>query len=257
MPEMTWKTAISKVLDESDTALNYREITHRIIDGGLRQTYGTTPEATVNANIADSIVKHGASSPFVRVEAGTYWLRTKLEGGEIDISDRNPSAEDTGLIQAFGMFWQRDLVLWKNNPKILGKQMIGADEVNLSDQRGVYLLYMGKDVVYVGRSKDRSLGQRLFEHTQDRLQGRWDRFSWFGVRAITDNGNVKDIDPPQMMDTLIKAMESLLIEGLEPPQNRRRGDDLGASEFIQAVDPDIEKGQREELVRQILSQPSR
>lgn len=42
MPKMTWKTAISKVLEESDTALNYREIIRRIIGGGLCQTYETT-----------------------------------------------------------------------------------------------------------------------------------------------------------------------------------------------------------------------
>jgi hypothetical protein len=34
-------------------------------------------------------------------------------------------------------------------------------------------------------------------------------------------------------------MEALLIEGLEPPQNRRRGDDFRAVEYLQAEDREL------------------
>jgi hypothetical protein len=40
---------------------------------------------------------------------------------------------------------------------------------------------------------------------------------------------------------LIPALEAILIEALEPRQNRKRGDDLAAVEYIQRVDPEIEK----------------
>ncbi|HEX8339918.1 MAG TPA: hypothetical protein VF624_03320, partial [Tepidisphaeraceae bacterium] len=40
---------------------------------------------------------------------------------------------------------------------------------------------------------------------------------------------------------LIPALEAILIESLEPRQNRKRGDDLAAVEYIQRVDPEIEK----------------
>lgn len=33
--------------------------------------------------------------------------------------------------------------------------------------------------------------------------------------------------------TLVATLEALLIEVLEPPQNRRRGDDFNAIEYIQ------------------------
>ena len=36
-------------------------------------------------------------------------------------------------------------------------------------------------------------------------------------------------------------MEALLIEGLEPPQNRKRGDDFYDIEFLQVEDPEIHK----------------
>ena len=40
---------------------------------------------------------------------------------------------------------------------------------------------------------------------------------------------------------IISAFESLLIEAVEPRQNRRRGDDLGSVEFIQSEDPELQK----------------
>jgi hypothetical protein len=40
---------------------------------------------------------------------------------------------------------------------------------------------------------------------------------------------------------IVATMEALLIEGLEPPQNRRRGDDFRAIEYIQREDPELER----------------
>ncbi|WP_306517774.1 hypothetical protein [Cutibacterium granulosum] len=39
---------------------------------------------------------------------------------------------------------------------------------------------------------------------------------------------------------LVSTMETLLIGGLEPPQNRRRGDGFNATEFIQTTDTEVE-----------------
>ena len=36
-------------------------------------------------------------------------------------------------------------------------------------------------------------------------------------------------------------MTGAIIEALEPRQNRKRGDDLAAVEYIQKIDPEIEK----------------
>jgi hypothetical protein len=40
---------------------------------------------------------------------------------------------------------------------------------------------------------------------------------------------------------MIPALEAILIEALEPRQNRKRGDDLSAVEFIQREYPEIQK----------------
>ena len=76
------------------------------------------------------------------------------------------------------------------------------------------------------------------EHTRDRLNSRWDRFSWFGVRRARDNGQLTAIPRAGIrVKTLIATMEALLIEGLEPPQNRRQGDGFNAVEFLQHPTP--------------------
>ena len=111
-------------------------------------------------------------------------------------------------------------------------------------QKGVYLLHDGSKVVYVGRTTDQPLGARLRQHTSDRLNGRWDRFSWFGILSVKESGGLSD-EPPDAfsIENLIATMEALLIEGLEPPQNRKRGDDFGGVEFLQVEDPELQKSQ--------------
>lgn len=77
------------------------------------------------------------------------------------------------------MFWRKDAVEWSSTPKLLGMQKIGATPVDFFKQLGIYLLYDGREIIYVGRTTDRPLGRRLYEHTLDRLSVRWDRFSRF------------------------------------------------------------------------------
>lgn len=59
--------------------------------------------------------------------------------------------------------------------------------------------------------------------------------------------------PPEAfnLNNLIATMEALLIEGLEPPQNRKRGDDFGAVEFLQVEDPELEKAQIHQLMDEL------
>ena len=113
--------------------------------------------------------------------------------------------------------------------------------VDFYKQLGIYLLYDGREVIYVGRSTDRPLGRRLFEHTCDRMSARWDRFSWFGLLPVSETGELGQLPNTFEAAKIIPALEAILIEALEPRQNRKRGDDLAAVEYIQRVDPEIEK----------------
>jgi hypothetical protein len=40
---------------------------------------------------------------------------------------------------------------------------------------------------------------------------------------------------------LAPALEAILVEALEPRQNRKRGDDLAAVEYVQLEDPEVKK----------------
>jgi len=139
------------------------------------------------------------------------------------------------------MFWRRDAIEWASAPRVLGMQQIGAQPVDFQGQLGIYLLYDGREVIYVGRATDRPLGRRLYEHTADRLSSRWDRFSWFGVLPVSETGELGKLPESYLGMKIIPAIEAILIEALEPRQNRKRGDDLSAVEYIQREDPEIQK----------------
>jgi hypothetical protein len=137
------------------------------------------------------------------------------------------------------MFWWRNLVVWTGKPKLLGKQGAGATDVNFADQVGVYLLHDRERVIYVGRAVD-TLFNRLKAHNTDRLGGRWDRFSWFGFRGVGNRGELSDRRVPWSSDVVVETIEALLIESLEPPLNRRRGDKLSGVEYLQVPNPHAE-----------------
>jgi len=56
------------------------------------------------------------------------------------------------------------------------------------------------------------------------------------------------------VNVIIATMEAVLIEGLEPRQNRKRGDDLQAIEFLQLEDPKLEMIKKKEIAQLILEE---
>ncbi len=51
---------------------------------------------------------------------------------------------------------------------------------------------------------------------------------------------------------LVPALEAILVEALEPRQNRKRGDDLAEVEYVQMVDPAIEKRKLKAAMDQLI-----
>ncbi|OYZ57715.1 MAG: hypothetical protein B7X81_06430 [Hydrogenophilales bacterium 17-61-76] len=254
--EKSWKEAIKKVLAESATPLHYKEVSELILSRGYYQTDGATPAATVNAQISSSIKHDGEKSPFVRVGKGTFALR-EVTTTVSPIAKGKPKALPAALdddlsdsiIHSFGMYWQRNLVVWRNDPKMYGKQQALSKAVDFGKQKGLYILYDHHTVVYVGRTIDRPLGKRLYEHTIDRLGSRWNRFSWFGLLDVTQEGNLRETTLNASLAALVSTLEALLIEALEPPQNRKRGDDFSAVEYIQDIDPELREKEIQNTLR--------
>ena len=263
--QLGWREAIRQVLQNHSEAMHYVDIAEEIKEKGLRTSFGATPANTVNVYISDSLNNEGESSPFDRVSRGYYRLReanvasldatptnasNTASGLDGDVAVAESVDEPAGLINALRMYWSREKVIWSSTPRLYGNQIASDELVDLSDQRGVYLLYDRNSVVYVGRTTDQGIGTRLRQHTFDRLNGRWDRFSWFGIYPIAADGSLVKDTKAYGASMLIATMEALLIEAVEPAQNRRRGDDFRAVEFLQALDPEIE---RNNLIQQCAS----
>lgn len=261
--EKSWKEAIKKVLAESKAPLHYTEISEQILSRGYYETDGATPAATVSAQLTSSIKHDGEKSPFIRVGKGIFSLKNSPETANIPasspISKIRKSATlselevelTDSIIHSFGMYWQRDLVVWRNDPKMYGKQQALSKPVDFGKQKGIYILYDHHTVVYVGRCIDRPLGKRLFEHTVDRLGSRWNRFSWFGLLDVTQDGSLHETQLNTSLAALVSTLEALLIEALEPPQNRKRGDDFSAIEYIQDIDPELKEREIQNTLRSI------
>lgn len=242
MQDMPWKEAATIVLGKSVQALHYKVIAEEIEKQKLRKNLGATPANTVFAVISLSIRNEGGDSPFIKTSPGMFMLRSVTLASETQttaLESVEIQPEEKPVVKCVGMYWNANKISWKTKPRILGQQQQGSKEIDFCDQVGIYLLYDRSRVIYVGRSVDRPLGQRLAEHTKDRLNGRWDRFSWFGLRGVDDTGKLTEPDFSATLNQIIALMEAVLIEALEPPQNRKRGDDFSEIEYLQADDKEI------------------
>lgn len=82
-PPLTFRAAAEHVLDEAGIPLLAAAITERALAAGLVSTGGSTPSATMEAQLATSIQQQGEASPFIRVAPRTYALRRWLAEGRI------------------------------------------------------------------------------------------------------------------------------------------------------------------------------
>jgi hypothetical protein len=260
MPQkLGWIEAIKAVLQDAQEPMSAQEIVDAIFDRGLHPETGATPAATVGSRIYTSIQNEGLASPFVRPIPGRFALKSSGQiespsGGPKDITEKSPeegTSQLTGIVNALGMFWERSKVNWERSiPKLWGSLPKGT-AVDFCTQQGIYLLHDNQGVVYVGKADKQGLGVRLKKHTIDRLNGRWDRFSWFGVYPVTEGGTLNaHADFSNIsVSTVIAAMEAVLIEALEPRQNRRGGDwKIEAIEVIQIEDPDLKDKRKKAVV---------
>lgn len=260
MAELKWKEAIEKVLSEEMKQLHYTEIAKLIADRGYRKSLGATPQDTVSAQLSIDVKK--GDSIFARTDKGYYILRKFLN----QTDDNSIADNETGLvtetiairdshkiINAFGIYWNRNLVHWKSHPELLGIQQVGATEVNFKYQNGIYLLHDSRETVYIGQAIEQPLGKRLKDHTTDRLAGRWDRFSWFGFYPVTEdaklNLNVRFRD--FTIQNLADIMEAILIESIEPRQNRKQGNSFMGLEYLQQEAPEIKRRLKQQLIQEL------
>jgi hypothetical protein len=120
-----------------------------------------------------------------------------------------------GMFNSAGIMWSPQLVGWGYQGKTPTCELLGyyaakltahagkgalkeaqrkRQTLNFWGVPGVYALYKGDTVVYVGQAT--RIGDRLLEHVRkDHLVGRWDAFSW-----VSPADFVEKIDPTKSLD---------------------------------------------------------
>ncbi len=227
MPEMTWEQATLLVLREAEEPLHYNEIAERILARGLKTTVGKTPNFTVAGEISKL---RSSGTNIVKAAPGYYRLQdTKTVAAPIsDTPDEDLDAVDAAQnlsIAAYGLHWERSKVNW-NAGSILGYDIDPNQAINFADQQGVYLLHNWQAVVYVGKTsaRERGLFQRLGEHHRKHVwSAKWERFSWFGIRRVSEAGELISATESASPQIVTALMEAVLIETLGPAFNQLGG----------------------------------
>ena len=261
--DLRWDDAIRKVLgDAYPEPLHYADIANKIVEQNLREKVGANPPNQVYALISQSR-KGSNDSPYVKRGKGFFLLRKKPEDVDQDVDPGE--GDDKAPAISVGWQWKRNAVVWKSaKPPLCGiwngsKQ--GRESVDFSEQAGVYLLHdESKRVVYAGRttSSSKGLGARLKDHTTDDLGEKWRYFSWFGFKEVDyDQGKLgqqelADALPEGLgQGRLVKLMEMILIQALEPSENKKSGD-MREGEFIIAGKYEQVPDPKSELVTKTL-----
>lgn len=141
------------------------------------------------------------------------------------------------LFHSYGAFWHRDDVLWTPGSgrtrsfQLLGRKGQNLPGLRVADfrkQTGVYVLYDDWGPYYVGLTRKTGIGDRLRNHViDDHHSEKWNRFSWFGFRAITALTDAKGLTqlgliPKKLLsdsDKTIGDIEALLIKVLHTQGN--------------------------------------
>lgn len=136
------------------------------------------------------------------------------------------------LVRSVGLFWEARNVFWGAGSQAgalygVPANNVSVDPIDFRDQVGIYVLYAGYQLVYVGQagSNNSFLLNRLKQHRKDDLAGRWDRFSWFGLRWVKQDNKLSKVVEAHHPSTprTLDHIEAILIHAAEPPLNRQGG----------------------------------
>lgn len=154
------------------------------------------------------------------------------------------------MIRTYGIHWRADKVFWgrpNNSGSLLGaaSRTSRAVPVDFRLQRGIYALYAGYELVYVGQTgsgTDR-LFNRLKCHRIDHLSERWDRFSWFGTQWVTQRHQLSGDTAAVHADmrAVLNILEAVSTAISAPRLNLQRGRWGESRQYYQFVSPELEE----------------
>ena len=176
-----------------------------------------------------------------------------------------PDTQDNKLlITHYGLFWSARSVFWgrqKKSGQLLGrtKPKLGRrgastkaerenEQDDFRDYAGIYCLYGGGELIYVGEAglgtKTTALFNRLKKHREGPMSGLWDKFSWFGC-------NHSDLEEGERITHLdsLRQLEAILIEVTNPRFNRQSGKFGSAREVFQVSHDEADGDIADKLAR--------
>lgn len=162
------------------------------------------------------------------------------------------------MITHYGLFWSERDVFWgrrKNKGQLLGrtKTPLGhpgaptreekAKATDFREYIGLYCLYGDGELLYIGEAglgTKSTLFDRLKQHRQGPMSGRWESFSWFGRAACTGETKVEGA---------LAQLEAISIAIINPGFNKQGGAFGGAAQVFQVPHDDAEGDIETKLAR--------
>lgn len=228
---------IIPVISENSEPMSYEEIASELYDQGKIAAFGVMPRKQIRTVLDSAILQEGEDCPIVTTHYGEYLMRKNASPAHLRAAKRmhrKLGTDRLGIITCYGQQWRREHVIWKPNPKILGYQFQKSPRINFADQTGFYALYSeDRSIVYIDYTGNRNLGDCLYDCT-DRLDVHWERFSFFCLKPINDDGTFGPVPFEAKIDMNVMAsMKSILLGIVEPRLNRRCYDYFSTLLFIQ------------------------
>ena len=173
------------------------------------------------------------------------------------------------LFRTCGLFWKLDDIYFGqvggggHRGQLLGQRESKPfpKSIDFAMQIGVYALYADFSLLYVGQvggGANNRLLARIRQHATGDFRGRWNRFSWFGLRWVKGNGQLSKENEafhPTRKEVL-DHVEGIILQFAEPSlngQEGRFGDDL--ERYVQIRSPDLGLTEKE-ILKEILTKQS-
>ena len=240
-----WRAAHEVLLRAGGGPMHVETIDNKIHELGLYKSSSANRGNNLHSALMQHIKAKDGQSNIVKLP-GTRMFELRsldrtqaLNEADFDFDFDTPERRLGSALGAFGTYWDRHKVDWRDDPRLIGYQKDASMTVDFHAQNGIYVLHDNTEIINIGKA-DSAIGKRLKDHTDDHLKARWNRFSFFGFKRVDENGHLICNRNLYTAEEVTELLEGVLIELLEPPTNRKRGKDMAALQYFQKENSEVE-----------------
>lgn len=240
------RKSIASVLAASSQPQDLGQIAYGLIAArGDFSKIGAVPLRSIYSCLEEAIRDKGERCPFLKTHPGVYMLRRNAKPDHLLEASKTISTGPKfhegpfGIISCFGVSWHRNKIKWTPAPEILGYQFQASAPINFGQQIGFYALHWKNgETGYVGSAIEKPIGTCLYEHTQTYLSALWDRFSFFGILPVADNGAFDRLPGNFDAADTLASLATILVGLVSPHGNKGHLDWFSPLGFSQWESPD-------------------